>query len=120
MLKLDLVSELKTFQEEVNRAIQATDDVVNRGNNFFRSIREKKDTTAVDSLKYYAAFLIAGGEQSNLNLPIFEDAQSSGRLGLLDDKELLKLYTLLLAQIADYNVFQEKMLTWHFWVPFGK
>lgn len=87
----DLIVELKSSRVIINDAIALGDSLIAEGQLYLKHIGSKELTIQIDSLKKLGDF-ITYGIPYDLNLPIYEDSKSSGRLSMINNKKVLILY----------------------------
>ena len=87
----DLIIELQSSKVIINDAIALGDSLVADGRLYLKHIGFKELTIQIDSLKKLGDFIIYGIPY-DLNLPIYEDSKSSGKLSMINNKKILILY----------------------------
>ena len=87
----DLIVELQSSRVIINDAIALGDSLIADGQLYLKHIGSKELTIQIDSLKKLGDF-ITYGIPYDLNLPIYEDSKSSGRLSMINNKKVLILY----------------------------
>ncbi|RED43678.1 hypothetical protein DFQ10_105278 [Winogradskyella eximia] len=87
----DLIVELQSSRVILNDAIALGDSLIADGQLYLKHIGSKELTIEIDSLKKLGDF-ITYGIPYDLNLPIYEDSKSSGRLSMINNKKVLLLY----------------------------
>jgi len=87
----DLIVELQSSKVILNDAIALGDSLIADGQLYLKHIGSKELTIQIDSLKKLGDF-ITYGIPYDLNLPIYEDSKSSGRLSMINNKKVLILY----------------------------
>ena len=87
----DLIIELQSSKVIINDAIALGDSLVADGRLYLKHIGFKELTIQIDSLKKLGDF-ITYGIPYDLNLPIYEDSKSSGKLSMINNKKILMLY----------------------------
>jgi len=95
----DLILELQSSKKIIQVAIIRADSLVTEGELFFKHIKPKEITIEMDSLKKLGRF-ITDGIPYDLNLPIYEDSKSSGKLSMINNKNVLLYY----AEIISANI----------------
>ena len=87
----DLIVELQSSRDILNDAIALGNSLIADGQLYLKHIGSKELTIQIDSLKKLGDF-ITYGIPYDLNLPIYEDSKSSGRLSMINNKKVLILY----------------------------
>lgn len=87
----DLIVELQSSRIIINDAIALGDSLIADGQLYLKHIGSRELTIQIDSLKKLGDF-ITYGIPYDLNLPIYEDSKSSGRLSMINNKKVLILY----------------------------
>ncbi|MFC0605096.1 DUF6090 family protein [Winogradskyella pulchriflava] len=87
----DLIVELQSSRVIINDAIALGDSLIADGQLYLKHIGSRELTIQIDSLKKLGDF-ITYGIPYDLNLPIYEDSKSSGRLSMINNKKVLILY----------------------------
>lgn len=87
----DLILELQSSKVIIKDAIALGDTLIANGQLYLKHIGSKELTIQMDSLKKLGNFIIYGIPY-DLNLPIYEDSKSSGKLSMINNKSVLVLY----------------------------
>jgi hypothetical protein len=87
----DLILELQSSKVIIKDAIALGDTLIANGQLYLKHIVSKELTIQMDSLKKLGNF-ITYGIPYDLNLPIYEDSKSSGKLSMINNKSVLVLY----------------------------
>ena len=95
----DLILELQSSKKIIQVAIIKADTLVTKGKLFLKHIAPKEITIEMDSLKKLGRF-VTDGIPYDLNLPIYEDSKSSGKLSMINNKNVLLYY----AEIISANI----------------
>jgi hypothetical protein len=95
----DLILELQSSNKIIQVAIIKADTLVTEGELFLKHIEPKEITIEMDSLKKLGRF-VTDGIPYDLNLPIYEDSKSSGKLSMINNKNVLVYY----AEIISANI----------------
>ena len=95
----DLILELQSSKEVLKDAIALGDTLIANGQLYLKHIGSEEVSIQMDSLKKLGNF-ITYGIPYDLNLPIYEDSKSSGKLSMINNKRVLELY----AEIMSANI----------------
>lgn len=95
----NLILELQSSKKIIQVAIIKSDSLVTEGELFLKHIEPKEITIEMDSLKKLGRF-VTDGIPYDLNLPIYEDSKSSGKLSMINNKNVLVYY----AEIISANI----------------
>ena len=95
----DLILELQSSKKIIQVAIIRADSLVTEGELFLKHLAPKEITIEMDSLKKLGRF-VTDGIPYDLNLPIYEDSKSSGKLSMINNKNVLLYY----AEIISANI----------------
>ena len=95
----DLILELQSSKKIIQVAIIKADTLVTEGQLFLKHIAPKEITIEMDSLKKLGRF-VTDGIPYDLNLPIYENSKSSGKLSMINNKNVLLYY----AEIISANI----------------
>ena len=95
----DLILELQSSKKIIQVAIIKADTLVTKGKLFLKHIAPKEITIEMDSLKKLGRF-VTDGIPYDLNLPIYENSKSSGKLSMINNKNVLLYY----AEIISANI----------------
>ena len=91
----DLKIELIIAHERIEPTIELGEAIVEKGNLFFKHVEKNDNRISKDSLSNLLEQILSGTPY-DLQLPSYEEAKSSGRLSLLNSKEILKGYSNIL------------------------
>ncbi len=87
----DLILELQSSKDIIREAIGLGETLIADGQMYLKHIGSEELTIQMDSLKKLGNF-ITYGIPYDLNLPIYEDSKSSGKLSMINNKSVLVLY----------------------------
>ncbi len=94
----NLILELQSSKKIIQVAIIKADTLVTEGKLFLKHIEPKEITIEMDSLKKLGRF-VTHGIIYDLNLPIYEDSKSSGKLSMINNKNVLVYYAEIISAI---------------------
>jgi len=87
----DLVLELRSSKEKIDEVIITGNLHILNGNLFMKHIGSNVIEVPMDSLTKLGSFFTEG-IPFDLNIPIYEEAKSSGRLSMIGNKQILVAY----------------------------
>ncbi len=102
----NLILELQSSKKIIQVAIIRADTLVHRGQLFLKHIKPKEITIEMDSLKKLGRF-VTEGIIYDLNLPIYEDSKSSGKLSMINNKKVLVYYAEIISANIGGSIFRK-------------
>ena len=102
----DLILELQSSKKIIQVAIIQSDSLVTEGELFLKHIAPKEITIEMDSLKKLGRF-VTDGIPYDLNLPIYEDSKSSGKLSMINNKNVLVYYAEIISANIGGSIFRK-------------
>ena len=102
----NLILELQSSKKIIQVAIIKADTLVTEGQLFLKHIAPKEITIEMDSLKKLGRF-VTDGIPYDLNLPIYEDSKSSGKLSMINNKNVLVYYAEIISANIGGSIFRK-------------
>lgn len=102
----DLILELQSSKKSLKDAITMGDTLITSGHIFLKHIGTEEMTIEIDSLKKLGHF-ITDGIPYDLNLPIYENSKSSGKLTMFENKMILVKYAEVMATDIGRNIHRK-------------
>ena len=102
----NLILELQSSKKIIQVAIIQSDSLVTEGELFLKHIAPKEITIEMDSLKKLGRF-VTDGIIYDLNLPIYEDSKSSGKLSMINNKNVLVYYAEIISANIGGSIFRK-------------
>ncbi|MEB8327723.1 DUF6090 family protein [Flavobacteriaceae bacterium KMM 6897] len=102
----DLKVELISAQERIEPVIKQTDAQVEKSKLYFTHLESKENFVPSDSLRSWLTYILSGAPY-DLELPTYEEAKSSGRISLLNNKEILLGYSNLLVAAQGHQLHRK-------------
>ena len=102
----NLILELQSSKKIIQVAIIRADSLVTEGELFLKHLAPKEITIEMDSLKKLGRF-VTEGIIYDLNLPIYEDSKSSGKLSMINNKNVLVYYAEIISANIGGSIFRK-------------
>jgi len=105
-LIIDMKVELENSQEQLDAMIQIGDSMITQGKLLFAHLNSGDNSISTDALSHLLKSVIKG-TPFDLQLPSYDEAKSSGRLSLLNNKDLLLEYSNIFIANEGYELHRK-------------